>query len=306
MKQMASATCMLIFGLTATAPTAALQTHQEGPLPLPVGHPFPELWGSGKRTVLLEGDSDHLAGGVRYDTIKQEVILLWNYRFDLSGERRNYQQVEGVHFWPTEVTRVQGTEVLVAGVKFNGNTVMQLWELEVDADVPDPVYNSGTQQWTYPTSLNFPILRKSTVYNAQIAGQKRVRKLWPNRGRQWSFYVQFDDSGDVYDATLVDNGTKFEMGSLVKVLTPSTSPPTGVLSEPDIDNNFADRWDDDHIQHGYVYFAGDRADTAPAHPRGVVMFDADRNGTIDSSMSIGMAEWNSMGFGDAAQYNDYF
>lgn len=246
-----------------------------------------------KRAVPLRS-SPALFGWVSVGTTPRLVLFRWEK--PAPATYGYIEQQERTSFWPTEVTRIGESHILVAGRTADEKTILQLWELGTSLELRDQS-KQARRTGPPPDPRHVPILQKTTLYEERTPGRDLVRTMWPNRGRDWSFFVQFHDSGDLYEAH-VHTPARLTLDRVF-----SAAPSAEAATEPALAHVGGDRWDAHHKEHGYVYFLLTPGGMCSPPEAMVVFIDHDRDGKLDRARLLEAEDWGSMGFGRSSNYH---
>lgn len=265
-----------------------------GPPPLHPEQPATSLWGVSKRAGNLYTSYAGVGGAVTWDCAKREVQLVWRRDFGDGQVIYDLRQTEAVAYWPTEACELGPNRICVAGKYDSGKTVLEIWTLKDDETLPQPYGNVQTGEMTYPKSLVIPIEQRSVVYLQDTPGRDTVRNLFWNRATGHKVFVQFANSNDLFELDT-------QSGQIAKVLAAQSGEPS-VEHVPELAIGYNDRWDAEHIIHGYVYFLGYANNTH--RWEGFVLYDSDKDGVLDpgAAQVLDTAEWHNLGFDNGDLY----
>ncbi len=283
----------------AVAALASFGVSQSPPNTQP---PVP-LYGTGKGTsnVSLAGYLSGVASGLAsYDLEGRDIYLKWAWPASGPEPKQFSTQVESTPFWPTEVIGAGPGRVAVAG-KRRARTVVELWEFE-NIPIPAAALDMGTGQYVYP-ELSVPIEKKRVVFDEATIGLDMVKVMFniptTSAGVDASFLAQFYDSRDVYQLDLLtdDNTT------CTKVASPVQSGSAMVIPSLS-DDGYEGRWAADHPTFGYVYFFTPDAHDVDVNAVGtLVLYDSDRNQSLDGHIVMDVPRWNGPeGWSDLLTY----
>ena len=230
---------------------------------------------------------------VRARTMAKEVPVRWRYfeettRTLVDDKREKYATT----YWPLATLATRGDTVYVSGVRRNGKSVIEKWTFAEPMIGLDPADNS-------PTSV-VPGDRLSveSLYNEDTPDRYLAVQLHSVRDApQETLLVRFFDSGDVYTI----NESTLEVDLLA---TASSTPPQGVFWEPSLLDPTYPVYGGTtytHLQLGHMYLFRSQH-VVSSDRRTIVLFDGDRNGTIDSVVAFDTEAWASAGLGLASNY----
>lgn len=217
-------------------------------------------------------------GEVSVQPRDRTVTIDWAFD-DESGQRVFGEQAFRVDYWPTAAASVE-ERLIVAGLRpTDGNTIIEAWTLAY----PSPPTNA-----TFEASIT----GSRVLYDANAAGLSEVRlmkRLERAGAPSEAVLIQFTDSEDLYSFDL-------QSSTLSQVFTSAQVP---ALSEP----YWAYVWAGDHPTKGFVYvyqyaLGGDVHDS-------LVLFDAGRDGDVDSWQVLDSAGWAAQ-LGSPATWTSLF
>ncbi len=294
-KRQCPSVCRSIASSLALIQLASLAAAQQLPTPLPPPQTIPpptELLLPRKTPSRVLVSYAEVVGAVNSNVLSREVYLQWRRDFP-DGPSLHTTDTKAVGFWPTATTGLGSDMVCVGGLTIKGKTRIQVWQLDTNSALPAPQWDPVSATWTYPKTL-IPIASKTTLYEANVAGRKNVRSLFPNQAIPSRVFVLFNSSRDLYELDT-------QSGGLVLILSASASP--GVETEPGLLGDYEDWMFGDHTDHGYVYLFAS-LNPSPDGASWLLLQDANRDGVLDpgSSRLIGADEWSAMGFGDGAKW----
>jgi hypothetical protein len=226
----------------------------------------------------------HIQASAHNYCADKRVSILWRYSETLPFEQATYTKDQEIttSFWPTAVEAVSNTKLLVAGKERDGDTRIELWT------VTPPLLMQPAPGSTGPSELVLqPLASVDELYEHATVGRDMVRFLLRQRGTEAAL-LQFHDSRDIVSLHWGGAGPY----TLTTILTPTTSP--GLLSDLDVVTG------GDHIANGYIYSFGRELDygTVPW----IVLFDADRDGAIESNTTMTPDQWITAGLDNLDLY----
>jgi hypothetical protein len=242
---------------------ATMEPRQQGGPP-PVASPPPAAWARQASIAPAPFEPYRLVGDVRVSTLAKRVTIQWSYDDAGTGERAFAWDDFDVSFWPTAAARidVDGLHLLVAGKRpSNSRTVIELWTLDL-VSLPDENTDAT--------------VAKSTVYDANQQGKRVVRFMDPMPGTAQHAILQFDDSRDLYS---LDAST----GVFQVIYTVQQVPKLGL-------DSLSRLWTAEHPTAGFVY--GIEDDASVSDDGGVLLYDSDKDGDLDSWEDLEPADWD--------------
>lgn len=263
------------------------------------GPPPPALRGADKSAVPFPINNPEIKNRVSYDTLGKYVTVKWTAK---NGNQWSViaSQDEPVLYWPTEVAYFGANKILVAGkrdARGKHKTVIEIWEFDQVGDVPAIVTDEYGRQSYTPFSV--PILSKTVVYDAAAAGRDMVRTMFRFEGTAGSVLIHFWDSNDLYSLDTSTQAVELVLASAIG---------SGAEVQPALANPYTDRWSAEHNTHGYIYVLVADQNTPEGVHDPLVLYDGDKNGTLDpgTSTTVSDSNWASQGFGSANQYVRFF
>jgi hypothetical protein len=206
-----------------------------------------------------------------------------NYFATLSGPREKPLVSEMLQadttYSVTATAAIDATHVAVAGqssTTSSTTTVVELWTLRQPTVqvTTDPVTHERTHQMDVGAVTN----RQQVLSLADVAGKNGVRRLVKVRGKPASLFVQFHDSGDLYELDCTTSPP-----TLTKRLSPNAN--AGVPQVAEL-NESRFKWlsGRKHKQEGCMYVLEPELEPGNAQiaPFCYGLFDANCDGTIDS------------------------
>ena len=268
--------------------TASISTAQSQ-IP-PIIHnvfPFPEMLEAAGDQVQVDPSAvPDLFYKVATDLPEKQITLSWHLRQpgQQAGNdvwRATAKQIETVSYWPTAVVAMSATELIVAGYDRRGITRIERW----DVTLPSIVIDAGGKE-----HLRTFAVARSEVLLLREAGKGAVCVLEINRGATRSVLLQFWDSRDIYS---------LDIDTATLALQVSATQQAGVLSLPQLADAYLFQvWSGDHISLGYTYILMNME----GRKMPIALFDGDRDGMIDSGLSVDAAVSISLGLYDGRQY----
>lgn len=229
-----------------------------------------------KGEVWMQTSLAALHADVTWSMQHQKVVLKWGYEAP-GGEQRFSMQSELVSFWPTEVASFGPGRLLVTGKDSqDGATVVEHWEFDMPSALPASVLTPA---------LSIPVESRRTV--ARYTDRGPVRVLWKLQGVANAGLVQFWGDPDLYRMNVAN-------GALTKVLA---SAPEGSLTVvPELVTVRGSRWSRWHSTEGYIYYLGE------VGSEGLLLFDADLDGTLDGIEVLSSVQFRARGLHQALDY----
>jgi hypothetical protein len=244
----------------------------------------PATFGSADKSESIVRVSAPATGRVDYDLGRRWIRFRWTWDLDGQSKRRSPEQIARVLYWPTEAIGLGTDRVAVAGV-MNGRVVIELWTL-------------GAGERSAPPFV--AIESRVEILNEAQRERGPIYVLFfnpkPPEGFTDSMFLLFSASKELHRLDVrANDGHRV----LTKVASPTPQP--GVLVEPRLAEPFRVRWGAERAKEGYVYiFTGALGGAVKLDS--LVLFDSDRDGRLDGSMSLSSADWNAGGWGDVASY----
>lgn len=259
----------LAIALLALATTSVIQTPT-----VSYGVPPEVLWPDDHVEIAMLVQSPEIRAAVRVDVEGRHVELLWTYSPE-GPEGAGVQQktLFATPYWPCRVLVAGPSTLYVSGKLRGGATTIEKWTFG-SAIGSTGVTPTGT-------SYGLAIGERTTVdliYSEATVGRDLVEAMFQRKGtNEPSLLVQFYDSHALYQ---LNEST----GAVTLVGTPATIP---ALALPH--NRF---WQRNHVTYGYCYFLGNGGSAALSQAADqFVLFDQNRDGTIDGNMHISDSVW---------------
>ncbi len=273
--------------LRLAIPPAAFASLAQGvPPPQPAPPPM-EVWRSHSIIVeTLPTDPAHSLLMARPNTAAESVTATWKYvpNWPSATGSKSLVQNSRTAYWPTTVTPFPGGGLIVAGMRRNGNTVIEKWTLEqltfdVIADRIIPGNRDSVQ----------------VLYDAKIQGKDLVHNIANYPGLPGPQFLVF--SHDSRACWRFDTSTS----SWVKLAAPVAE--AGVLAVPELNKVFNGMSSMNTVQHGYLFHLREGlSDMELPNTSSLGLLDHDRNGTLDSYVVFTEGVWVSMGLSDPSNY----
>ena len=234
-----------------------------------------------------------------------DFSLVWDPQTRALGNNvvQTGAQTVVVRYYPTAACVVDNDSIVVAGVDSTGETVIEVWALVWPS--PMPTVQTNIQTGLKSVAVAMPSVgSKTRIYDASVPGRNIARNLCGMRrqtDQAAAALVQFYDSTDIYAANLTT-------GALSLVASASSAPTTlGPIADLGVDS-VSRIWCGDKISQGYVYVLRRGSPNVSftwggTVPNILVLIDADRNGAIDSYLSLDSAAFVSQGLADLGNYN---
>jgi len=257
--------------------------------------PPPASFGSADKGDSRLRVSTDAIGRIDYSLSSRTVSLSWSWTTTGPRPKQHSVQTESVAYFPTEAIGLQEDRAAVAGVR-RDRVVIERWTLAT-AILPAPRVDPTTGEYSY-SELTAPIRARHEICNEPAALGPIYSMFYqpkPPVGFTDSLLVLFSGSKEVYRVDARADGTS----TLTKVASPNAAP--NLLVEPGLSNPFRIRWGADHPTYGYVYVLGPALGQTPTFD-GLVLYDQERDGTLDGALHLDGAAWNSGGWGDARTY----
>lgn len=200
------------------------------------------------------------------------------------------RQKFAVSFFPTDVVALSSTSILVAGKLRGTETVIEQWTLKWPKTMPLVDASTGEVQVAEPREIF-----RQEIFRGDIAGKRVVHKMCRMRHSSTAAMVQFDDSSDLYELDL-NTGTFTTIAAVTGI--------GAIGSVPGLADGHQFIWTGDHAWWGYVYVFGTKGEPNDQddRPDTVVLCDLDRDGTLDTSLSIPVDAWGQSDFSNGLNY----
>lgn len=261
------------------------------------GDPMPptELDGAGRAGVLLRTGTADVVASVNSSLANRSVSFRWSWKPNPTASHQNSVQSEAVAFWPTDVQSVGPNQLAVAGIVRN-RTVIELWTLDA---ITLPSAAIGENGVTAYGKLHVAIASKRLVFESSATGMRGVQ--WMSRnpvtptGAIASLFVLFHDSRSVYEITLLPGQDATAVLRVASTATPN------VLVQPGLLGRIEGKVLANHSSWGFVHMFTPVYDAEPQAPT-IVLYDQDRNGSLDGTLVVSAAEWTGQGWGESDSY----
>lgn len=219
------------------------------------------------------------------------VNLLWYYsstsRF-IPGDGMDTFKAQAipVSFWPTSAEVVAGNRIVVAGKERNGDTRVELWEL----DLPIVTSKSTPAGVTKYEIVTKPLKSITMLYSDKIPGRDTIRGMIALRGSSNMLLVQFHDSRDLYTLDWAA-----EPYALTLLSSASANPGLGLEFDVYVGG--------DHSLQGYCYTMSSISDLTigPCY----VLRDQNRDGVIDNQGPMPAGDWRALQLDRRDLYVEY-
>jgi hypothetical protein len=195
-------------------------------------------------------------------------------------------------YWPTQVFAVGSDVWYVAGKDARDDTVLERWSFTP----PEVVYPVGGG---VPTITPGDRNAVAVVKTWNDADRDMIQRVWAKHNDTSEALVQFWGSRNVHWIDLLDGSDMIAVAS---------SGPASVPVEPTLADwmpfTFGPK---QHVTAGVVYFLtqGSVKEGFSPHTGSIpflLMLDGDSNGSIDSTLPLSAADYESQGWGDPANY----
>jgi hypothetical protein len=222
--------------------------------------------------------SPTIDGKASIDMIGKKVSVLWTSKNPDATLRQDFT----VAYWPTSIVALAGgDQIVVAGKRRNGNTVIEVWTFQLPLLVAPAPLSSATAHFKEATVKTI-----DEIYDEATQGRDMVSAMLAKANQPVGLLVQFYDSKSVYDLESSSGTTTLSLVATTTTL-------------PGLNRSFTFCWSRDHKTRGVIYVFRDE-DTANST---MVFIDQDRNHVVDSAILVSDADWISGGWGDASNYN---
>jgi len=264
----------IIFSTAVLAVISTFAFRQSGtnPTPIPPVPISPPATAWPFQTVVFsppEPSGYEAVGQVGVRTRGRELYISWSYEIP-DGDSIFSTQRFLLSYWPTAAQAVEG-DLVVAGVReVDGYTVIERWTL------------------SYP-----PLPQTGGGYEVVVVGTESLyESADPNLGYVRMMSGLYRESGEMEEVLVLYGG-----GNVLHTLDAVSGFHGEILNSSQSPELASAVWDfitaADHASSGYVYlFNFDPDGYGVDH---LALFDADRNGTIDSWQVLDEADWESLG-----------
>lgn len=264
-----------------------------GSTPIPQGSGQTVAYPSWIPVELMDPSSDLVRHGYQRGfadawTTKKIVTLRWragqlvnsppgsSQVLPIPMEQASQEQVVG--YFPTAICAVGSAAFVVAGVKNDGGTIIERWDLSWPDVMPAPPSTPTGPPGVVNVVL--PRIQRNVIYSANESGKLRVKgmsEVKRDGAPATSLLLHFDDSHDVWQLAL--DGSSWQL-----VLSP-TNAQASLGVQPVLSVRYYKGLADmgERIGCGYVYRM--RAMTVPKSfanwPETLFLVDADKDGQLD-------------------------
>lgn len=235
--------------------------------------------------------------------------LSWNPAESAWGTHKSASGVQEISrkYYPTAAARVGSDAVLVSGIDDQGKTVIEKIGLNWPNPMPAPITDIQTG-FSQVHLVNPNIGREKRLYDADVPGKRCVSAMSELRrsdGDPQQFVLIFEDSKDVYVGNLT--GDNIDLTLLAS--RTNDQAPLGAIA--------ALQGDDltvigarDHKTAGFVYtfvrkIRHSYPEPSAAMPT-LVLVDSDRNGTVESFLTLDPTQWAQQSWGKTSSYNEWW
>jgi len=214
-------------------------------------------------------------------------------------------QMVGTNFFPTAFGKLSDSEVLVAGIRSSGVTVVQRWTLVWPPQMPSPTQD--VESGLTSVEVVFPTIERSNVFvGPALSGRRYVTGINSLRrlaGAPTQALIQFlqpdndvmvmDLSSGGFELLASEANSSAELGVLTSLATKDYS-----------QIGFGDKTDTGYC---YRFWRGD-SDLSTVLPAGspptpiLMLVDNDRDGTIDNAVQLTSGQFVSGGFDNLRNY----
>lgn len=248
-----------------------------------------------KRSSLVLVDYPGVEGWASYSPPK-EIRIAWKRDFhDYLPETQSppslshdggftSDQYVDVEYCPTEVCGLGANEMCVAGKTADDRTRIEIWRLSTAGRLGEPTRDESGRL-RYPETT-IPVESRTVIYDRVDPEKGSVRAILRNHGDGKRVWVLFQNSDNLFSMDLTT-------GATTVALT--------VAQQSHLSASPFDRWSANHST-GYMYALVSRM---PSGDEGfLLLFDRDRNGTLDDSSFVVGSEWYT-GAVDYSKFDDY-
>jgi hypothetical protein len=236
-------------------------------------------------------------GQSTFAVTSRDIRFNWRWTAANGPPKKQFSpQKDTVTFWPTAIEPLAPRVIMVAG-KWRAKTVVEIWEFETPQPIVVPCNMQG--ECDYP-ELTIPFESQTRVSEEAVVGRDIIYLMFKNpalpAGFVYSAFVQYFDSKHLYrlDVDSADNAVLTIVASPSSQSVPPGSPT--VLICPQLANGYEFCFAADHPQQGYVYAFLTEANSSNPDYDPLVIYDSDRNGTLDGFLSLTNDEWMSQGW----------
>lgn len=275
---LATGAAFLLAALPHAAPRASLAVAQawsplQGIPPADI-EPFPAQY------AFLRYPQSDLLGRVSMSLSGKRITIRWAY----GDAQALKEQSFATSYWPTAILVNHATNKLfVAGKRRNGNTVLECWT------VKKPLVLNGTGGGT-PAIQDGAVDDITTLVDEAVQGRDMIKRLIEKQGQPNVILAQYYDSNSIC-------ALDFSTSQTVTTLVANAAGGSGVLAFPQCARPFERWWSANHAAAGYVYVFTDDSEE-----KVYVIKDGDRNGTLDSLLTLTSQDWISGGWSEPSSY----
>lgn len=231
---------------------ACLQSPVAPPKPTPPRIAWP-------RQDTLKGHAFGMSAVVSISTLRKQLRFTWGYK-DALGEDVIYEEVVGLSYWPTAAGDIDSSTLLVAGKQpSNGRTIIERWDLAWDS---------------LPSEQAPTAIARTALYVGAAAEKIEPRTILGMVGVPNKALVQYR-SGSIFE---LNTKTGFQAPLFTTTQIPKLALESIVLSHSA-----------EHPTMGYAYIY----ECLHSHfeDGGVVLYDLDKDGTIDTWFEVNATDW---------------
>ena len=259
--------------------------------------PPPELdaWNKPRQVAWVRTWQD---ASVEYEMDEKLINVHWAGLYDEVDQFQDIgSMVYPLSYQPTDVDMLGDDIMLIAGVDSYGKTIIERYKFRwpTVASHPFAMHPSGAVRYIleYPAHTG-----TKRCYEGDVPGKKLVRFLLglmgTESGKAKHALVQFHDSSDVYT---VNTGT-----DMMTQLASSTVTAGTLGHVPSLGDGHDFSWKADHDDYGYIYVFGFEDNVDSSDPPTLVFVDDNRDGLIDSYLTVPAGSWIGTEWDDPAKY----
>ena len=202
------------------------------------------------------------------------------------------EQTFPVGFFPTAFVRDDGDLIYVAG-RDNGGARLDTWLTRWPAIMPLPAADPTTSTLNCST-VGLTVARTACTYRAENGALGDIRRMVKMPGTERTLLVSFYPSAECRVLN-VDTGQLSD-----PVLAPATN--GNALVVPELLDFQDGLWFGDHTTRGHIFVFSWSGIRWTDDPSTVVVYDADRDGTLDGYELVAPDDWAGSEFADPNNY----
>lgn len=254
------------------------------------------------------------SGEVRANAIARTITIEWTASA-LENQEPNYalvpnfsdsalgdaavscdSQLFATNYYPTACGKLSNFAVLIAGIKTNGSTIIQRWDI-IWPEMPAPTIDPGTG--LSQVDVAFATVQKTTLYTGSIfASPKYISGICGLRrqGDPVSALVQFCEPNDIM---------AFDLTAKTLSLVASETNPLGALGtlQSLSEKNYRGISVRERSPGGYLYeFSRNNRIALPSAAPILILVDNNKDGVVDGASELSVSAYQSQGFQDLSNY----